>query len=187
MSLHENGRGPANDGGEGVAHCVTFVLGDEMFAIGIHHIREIIEYEEITSVPMMPVFVRGIINLRGAVVPVIDLSARFGRPLSEIKPGTCIAILSIEGDDEFSLLGILLDGVREVVEIPLGAIEPPPAFGTHLRSEFIQGITTVAGRFVIMLDVQKALSVSELSNLADEVARAHFSESLAGETSCTTV
>ena len=182
MSLHENGRVPANDGGEGVAHCVTFVLCDEMFAIGIHHIREIIEYEEITTVPMMPVFVRGIINLRGAVVPVIDLSARFGRPLSDIKPGTCIAILSIEGADELSLLGILLDGVREVVEIPLDAIEPPPAFGTRLRSEFIQGITTVAGRFVILLDVQKALSVGELSDLADEVARAHCSESLAVET-----
>jgi purine-binding chemotaxis protein CheW len=181
MSMHENRPTPASDGDEGVAHCVTFVLGDEMFAIGIHHIREIIEYEEITTVPMMPVFVRGIINLRGAVVPVIDLSSRFGRPLSEIKPGTCIAILSIEGDDEFSLLGILLDGVREVVEIPLHAIEPPPSFGTRLRSEFIQGITTVAGRFVILLDVQKALSVSELSELADEVARAHCSDSLLGE------
>lgn len=182
MSLHEPVLQPADAGGEGVAHCVTFVLGDEMFAIGIHHIREIIEYEEITSVPMMPAFVRGIINLRGAVVPVIDLAARFGRPLSDIKPGTCIAILSIEGNDELSLLGILLDGVREVVEIPLAAIEPPPAFGTRLRSEFIQGITTVAGRFVILLDVQKALSVSELSELADEVASAHCSESLAGET-----
>lgn len=182
MSMHENGRVPANDGGEGVAHCVTFVLGDEMFAISIHHIREIIEYEEITTVPMMPVFVRGIINLRGAVVPVVDLSARFGRPLSEIKPGTCIAILSIEGNDAFSLLGILLDGVREVVEIPLDAIEPAPSFGTRLRSEFIQGITTVAGRFVILLNVQKALSVNELSELADEVSRAHWSDALAGET-----
>lgn len=181
MSLNDNGRAPATDGGDGVAHCVTFVLGDEMFAIGIHHIREIIEYEEITSVPMMPVFVRGIINLRGAVVPVIDLSARFGRALSEIKPGTCIAILSIESNEELSLLGILLDGVREVVEIPLDAIEPAPTFGTRLRSEFIQGITTVADRFVILLDVQKALSVSELSELADEVARAHCSDALAGE------
>lgn len=187
MSLHENGHVPAKEGGEGVAHCVTFVLGDEMFAIGIHHIREIIEYEEITSVPMMPVFVRGIINLRGAVVPVIDLSARFGRPLSDIKPGTCIAILSIEDNDEFSLLGILLDGVREVVEIPLAAIEPAPSFGTRLRSEFIQGITTVAGRFVILLNVQKALSVSELSDLADEVARAHCSTSPAGETAGTSL
>lgn len=159
-----------------IAHCVTFILGDEMFAIDIHHIREIIEYEEITTVPMMPVFVRGIINLRGSVVPVIDLSVRFGRPLTEVKPGTCIAILSIENNDEFSLLGILLDGVREVVEIPASEIEPPPAFGTRLRSEFIRGITTVADRFVILLDVQKTLSVVELSSLADEVARAHFSE-----------
>lgn len=181
MSHLEQGNAPAHDGGERIAHCVTFVLGDEMFAIGIHHIREIIEYEEITTVPMMPVFVRGIINLRGAVVPVIDLSARFGRPLTEIKNGTCIAILCIEGNEEFSLLGILLDGVREVVEIPYSAIEPAPTLGTRLRSEFIHGITTVAGRFVIMLDVQKTLSISELSSLADEVARAPFSEPLLNE------
>lgn len=161
---------------EMIAHCVTFVLGDEMFAIDIHHIREIIEYEEITTVPMMPIFVRGIINLRGSVVPVIDLSVRFGRSLTEVKPTTCIAILSIENNDEFSLLGILLDGVREVVEIPASKIEPPPAFGTGLRGEFIRGITTVADRFAILLDVQKTLSVAELSSLADEVARAHFSE-----------
>lgn len=159
-----------------IAHCVTFVLGDEMFAIDIHHIREIIEYEEITTVPMMPVFVRGIINLRGSVVPVIDLSVRFGRQLTEVKAGTCIAILSIENNDEFSMIGILLDGVREVVEIPASDIEPPPSFGTKLRSEFILGITTVANRFVILLDVQKTLSVAELSLLADDVARAHFSE-----------
>ena len=161
---------------DSIAHCVTFVLGDEMFAIDIHHIREIIEYEEITTVPMMPAFIRGIINLRGSVVPVIDLSIRFGRPLTEIKTGTCIAILSIENNDEFSLLGILLDGVREVVEIPLSEIEPPPAFGTRLRSEFIKGITTVQKRFAILLDVQKTLSVSELTHLADEVANAHFSD-----------
>lgn len=164
-----------------IAHCVTFVLGDELFAIDIHHIREIIEYEEITTVPMMPLFVRGIINLRGSVVPVVDLSVRFGRPLTELKPATCIAILSIENNDKFSLLGILLDGVREVVEIPSSEIEAPPAFGTRLRSEFIRGITTVAGRFVILLDVQKALSIVELSSLADEVSRAHFSEQVMPE------
>ena len=164
-----------------IAHCVTVVLGDEIFAIDIHHIREIIEYEEITTVPMMPLFVRGIINLRGSVVPVIDLSVRFGRSLTEVKPGTCIAILSIESNDEFSMLGILLDGVREVVEIPSTEIEPPPAFGTRLRSEFIQGITTVADHFVILLDVQKTLSVAELSLLADDVARAHFSEQVIPE------
>lgn len=164
-----------------IAHCVTFILGDEMFAIDIHHIREIIEYEEITTVPMMPLFVRGIINLRGSVVPVVDLSVRFGRSLTELKPSTCIAILSIENNDKFSLLGILLDGVREVVEIPSSAIEAPPAFGTRLRSEFIRGITTVAGRFAILLDVQKALSIVELSSLADEVSRAHFSEQVVPE------
>ncbi len=165
-----------------IAHCVTFTLGDEIYAIGIHHIREIIEYEDITCVPMMPSFVRGIINLRGAVVPVIDLSVRFGRPRTELKPSTCIAILSIETSDDLALIGILLDGVREVVEIPISSIEPAPSFGTRLRTEFIRGITTTEGRFVIILDVQKALSVSELSSLADEVAKAHFSDTPGHET-----
>ena len=164
-----------------MAHCVTFVLGKEMFAIDIHHIREIIEYEEITPVPMMPVFVRGIINLRGSVVPVIDLSIRFGRELTELKTTTCIAILSLDDNQEFSTLGILLDGVREVVEIPFSDIEPAPTFGTGVRNDFIKGITTVDGRFAILLDVQKALSLEELTSLADDVARAHVSEHLAPE------
>ena len=178
MARRETLQNALTDAG-GMAHCVTFVLGKEMFAIDIHHIREIIEYEEITPVPMMPVFVRGIINLRGSVVPVIDLSIRFGRELTAVKPTTCIAILSLDENEEFSTLGILLDGVREVVEIPYSEIEPAPTFGTGLRSEFIKGITTVDGRFVVMLDVQKALSLDELTTLADEVAKAHVSEHLA--------
>ena len=165
----------ATEGG-GMAHCVTFVLGKEIFAIDIHHIREIIEYEEITPVPMMPVFVRGIINLRGSVVPVIDLSIRFGRELTQVKPTTCIAILCLDASSEFSTLGILLDGVREVVEIPHSQIEPAPSFGTGLRSDFIKGITTVDSRFVVMLDVQQAQSIEELTQLADEVGRAQISE-----------
>ena len=170
----------ATEGG-GMAHCVTFILGKEIFAIDIHHIREIIEYEEITSVPMMPSFVRGIINLRGSVVPVIDLSIRFGRDLTAVKPTTCIAILCLDENSDFSTLGILLDGVREVVEIPLSQIEPAPSFGTGLRSEFIKGITTVDGRFVVMLDVQQALSIEELTLLADEVGRSHVSDQLPQE------
>ena len=167
--------------GGGMAHCVTFVLGKEIFAIDIHHIREIIEYEEITPAPMMPVFVRGIINLRGSVVPVIDLSIRFGRELTQVKPTTCIAILCLDENSEFSTLGILLDGVREVVEIPHAQIEPTPSFGTGLRNDFIKGITTVDSRFVVMLDVQQALSIDELTQLADEVGRAQISDHAAQE------
>jgi len=162
------------------AHCVTFILGKEIFAIDIHHIREIIEYDEIAPVPMMPVFVRGIINLRGSVVPVIDLSIRFGRQMTELKSSTCIAILSIQSKEDYSTIGILLDGVREVIEIPLASIDPAPSFGTSLRNDFIKGVTTVGGRFVILLDVQQALSVKELTILADEVAKAHISEHLSG-------
>lgn len=157
-------------------HCVTFVLGDEMFAVDIHFVREIIEFESMTTVPMMPSFVRGIINLRGAVVPVIDLSVRFGRGLTEIRPSTCVAILSIDGGGEYNDIGVLLDGVREVVEIPEDEIDPSPSFGARMRGDFIKGIATLNQRFAILLDVQKALSLEELSALADKVAEQYFSE-----------
>lgn len=150
-------------------HCVTFELADEVFAIEIHHIREIIEYEGVTTVPLMPNFLRGIINLRGSVVPVIDLSVRFGRAPTEIKPSTCIAILSlgsVSGAD-YTDIGVMLDAVCEVVEIPETDIDPAPSLGARLRDDFINGIATVAGRFAIILDVTRVLSIDELGELAE--------------------
>ena len=141
---------------------LTFMLGSEVFAIGILAIKEIIEYGQLTVVPLMPEFIRGVINLRGAVVPVIDLAARFGHKSSEVTMRTCIIIIEVFADDGASVLGVVVDAVNEVLEIQDSQIEPPPAFGAKIRTDFIQGMGKVNGKFVILLDVGNVLSVEEL-------------------------
>jgi len=142
---------------------LTFVLGGEAFAIGILSIKEILEYEQLTEVPMTPDSIRGVINLRGAVVPVIDLSVRFGKKSTPITRRTCIVILEISSDDEEHTIGIVVDTVSEVLEIPPTEIEPTPAFGAKIRTDFIAGMGKVNGRFVILLDVGRVLSVDEIA------------------------
>jgi purine-binding chemotaxis protein CheW len=145
---------------------LTFLLSGEMFAIGILNIKEIIEYGSLTEVPMMPGFIRGVINLRGSVVPVVDLSSRFGRNKTEVSRRTCIVIIEVQGVDESKQdIGVMVDSVSEVLEIPRSEIEPPPAFGAKIRVDFIHGMGKVAGKFVIILNADKVLSVDELSML----------------------
>lgn len=145
---------------------LTFALHGEMFAVGILNVKEIIEYGKLTEIPMMPAFIRGVINLRGAVVPVIDLSCRFGNASTEIGKRTCIVIVEVH-DGEFSHdLGIMVDAVSEVIEIPATEIEPPPSFGARIRADFIHGMGKVAGKFVIILNIVKVLSVDEIALLA---------------------
>ncbi|MDO8989312.1 MAG: chemotaxis protein CheW [Sideroxyarcus sp.] len=145
---------------------LTFALGSEMFAVGTLSVKEIIEYGHLTEVPMMPGFIRGVINLRGAVVPVIDLAARFGRNPTQITRRTCIVIIEVPTGEERHDIGVVVDAVSEVLEIPAGEIEPAPAFGAKIRTDFIQGMGKVNGKFVILLDVGKVLSVDEISTLA---------------------
>ena len=145
---------------------LTFLLSGEMFAVAILHIKEIIEYDNLTEVPMMPGFIRGVINLRGSVVPVVDLSARFGRNRTEVSRRTCIVIIEVESSEESKQdIGVMVDSVSEVLEIPRSEIEPPPAFGAKIRVDFIHGMGKVAGKFVIILNANKVLSVDELSML----------------------
>jgi len=146
---------------------LTFLLGGEMFAIAILNIKEIIEYGSLTEVPMMPNFIRGVINLRGSVVPVVDLSARFGRGKTEVSRRTCIVIIEVESADEKHDIGVMVDSVSEVLEIPRSEIEPPPAFGAKIRVDFMAGMGKVAGKFVIILNANKVLSVDELSMLGE--------------------
>ena len=145
---------------------LTFMLGGETFAIGILSIKEIIEYDNLTTVPMMPACVRGVINLRGAVVPVMDLSSRFGRTSSEITRRTCIVLVEITNEAGSHDVGVIVDAVNEVLEIPPGEIEPAPTFGTRIRTDFIHGMGKVDGRFVIILNTAHVLSVDELADLA---------------------
>lgn len=145
---------------------LTFMLGGETFAICILRIKEIIEYHGLTEVPLMPACIRGVINLRGEVVPVLDLSARFGKQPSPVTKRTCIVI--IEGPrDEVSRqdIGVVVDAVNAVQEIPVSDIEPPPAFGTHIRTGFIEGIGKINGKFVILLNIGQVLSQDELGAL----------------------
>jgi purine-binding chemotaxis protein CheW len=148
------------------AQYLTFLLGSEMFAIDILGIKEIIEYGSLTSVPMMPEFIRGVINLRGAVVPVVDLSARFGRMASEVTRRSCIVIIEADNEGEKQDIGVVVDSVSEVLEIPADQIEPAPSFGARIRPDFISGMGKVKDKFVILLDADKVLSVSELAMLS---------------------
>jgi purine-binding chemotaxis protein CheW len=148
-----------------VSQYLIFSLGGELFAVGTLRVREIIEYGNITSVPMMPGFIRGVINLRGAVVPVIDLNARFGRDKTDISRRTCIVILEVQSEEDTHVLGIIVDAVSAVRQIDSSNIEPAPSFGTRIRADFIDGMAKVNGSFVILLDLGKVLSVNEISML----------------------
>ena len=145
---------------------LTFLLGGEMYAVGILNVKEIIEYGQLTEIPMMPSFIRGVINLRGSVVPVIDLASRFGGHKTEINRRTCIVIIELRNADEKQDIGVMVDAVSEVLEIAHSEIEPAPAFGAKIRADFIDGMGKVNGKFVIILNIQRVLSVEEMSTLA---------------------
>ena len=143
---------------------LTFTLGGEMFSISILCIKEIIWYANLTQVPMMPACIRGVINLRGAVVPVMDLSTRFGKPPTAVTKSTCIIIVEIDALDDGGPqnMGVVVDAVQAVLEIPSTEIEAPPTFGAKIRSDFIEGIGKVNGKFVILLNVNSVLSYDEI-------------------------
>ena len=146
---------------------LTFVLGGATFGIEILSIKEIIEYGQLTAVPMMPAFIRGVINLRGAVVPVIDLQARFGRESSPVSKRTCIVIVEIASGGETQDVGIVVDQVNEVVQIPGSEIEPAPSFGAGIRTDFIAGMGKLDGRFIVILRLEAVLAVDELAPLTE--------------------
>ncbi|MBS4096819.1 MAG: chemotaxis protein CheW [Sulfuricella sp.] len=145
---------------------LTFMLGGEIYAIGILCIKEIIEYGQLTVVPMMPGFVRGVINLRGAVVPVVDLSSRFGKASTGVTRRSCIVIVEAVCSEGKQDVGVAVDAVNEVLEIPATEIEPPPSFGARIRADFIGGMGKVDGHFVIILNVDQVLSIDEMSQLS---------------------
>lgn len=144
---------------------LIFLLEGEMFGLPILKIKEIIEHTEITRVPMMPKFIRGVINLRGNVVPVVDLNHRFYNTVTNINRKTCIIIVETNLDGVRADVGVLVDVVNEVVEIP--DIEPTPTFGSSIQVEFVAGIGKLDEKFVIVLNIDSVLRIHELSGLAD--------------------
>ena len=145
---------------------LTFSLGDEVFAIDIRSVREIIQYGSLTVVPLMPEFVRGVINLRGAVVPVIDLQSRFGRPVAQMGKKTCVIIFDVGPDGDKVELGLLVDAVSEVIDIAPSKIDPPPQFGTSIAREYILGLGKVGSDFIVILEPERALNIDDMAALA---------------------
>lgn len=170
---------PAEQAGAEQKQYLTFMLGGETFAIGILRVKEIIGYGGLTEVPMMPECIRGVINLRGAVVPVMDLSARFGKQTTAITKRTCIVIVEVEANGERQDMGVVVDAVNAVLEIAASDIEPAPAFGAKIRTDFIEGMGKIDGRFVILLDINQVLSTDEIGALAQIGNSPHATPALA--------
>jgi purine-binding chemotaxis protein CheW len=142
---------------------LTFQLADEAYAAGILRVKEIIEYESVTRVPNMPAGFRGVINLRGAVVPVIDLAVRFGLEPSKITKRSCVIIVEVEiSGGERLVMGVMADAVSQVIDLSLSDIEPPPAFGTKVRVDYLKGLGKVGKNFVLILDMDRVLSNEDL-------------------------
>ncbi len=147
---------------------LTFYLQDEMFGLNIRPIKEISEYGKVTPVPMMPDYVRGVVNLRGNVVPVLDLPVRFGWEPSPLNKRSCIVIVELVSDDGTALeMGIVIDSVSEVLDIPNSNIGAAPSFGAKIRTEFISGMGKVDDNFIVLLNASKVLSTDELSLLEE--------------------
>ena len=144
---------------------LTFRLGDELFAIDVSQVREVLEMETITAVPNAPEFMRGIINVRGSVVPVVDLRAKFGKSAAEKTVDTRVVVMELEMDGDSTVLGAVADSVHEVTELGDEAIEPPPRLGSRWRTAFIKGVGKRDERFILILDIDKVFSPEELFDL----------------------
>ncbi len=152
---------------EDVDQYLTFKLSGEMYAFDILNVKEILEYGNITKVPMMPDFIQGVINLRGEVVPVINLSRRFGFDKNEVTKRTCIVIIEILTEEHQQDIGVMVDSVSEVLEIKPEDIRATPGFGARIRTDFIRSMGKLGEDFVIILAEDKVLSVDELSMMDD--------------------
>ena len=141
---------------------LSFNLDQEVFALSISQVREVLDFTEVTKVPRMPDFMSGVINLRGGVVPVVDLRLKFGLPATDRTVDTCIIIMEIAIDGETTLIGALADSVQEVMTLDPENIEPPPRIGTRLKTEFIKGMGKKNDNFIILLDIDRVFSSDEL-------------------------
>ncbi|MCF8081659.1 MAG: chemotaxis protein CheW [Deltaproteobacteria bacterium] len=145
---------------------LTFTMAEEEYGIGILKIKEIIGMMPITSVPQAPAFVKGVINLRGKVIPVIDLRLRFGMEKKEYNERTCIIVVEIQGHSDTVTIGIVVDSVSEVLNIKADDIEDTPTFGTRLDTDYILGMAKLAKSVKILLDIDRVLSADAVAELA---------------------
>lgn len=150
---------------------LTFKLEDELFALDIGKVREVLDFTTITKVPQTPDYMRGVINLRGSVVPVVDLRLKFGMVMAEQTVNTCVIIVEVELEGERVVMGAMADAVQEVLDLEPDQIEPPPRIGTKLNTDFIKGMGKHNDQFIIILDIDKVFTSSELE-LVREVENA---------------
>ena len=150
---------------------LSFSVAGDVCAVPILRVHEILQYESLTQVPNTPAFVRGVLNRRGSVLPVVDLAVKFGRPPSALSKWSCVVVLEVSVEGERLLLGALVDAVEEVLDFAAGDIEPPPAFGAAVRLEYLQGMGKRGKHFVLLLDIDRVLSARELE-LSEAAAEA---------------
>jgi len=150
---------------ENVTQFLTFKLNAEVYGINILNIKEIIDYGNVTQVPMMPEFIAGVINLRGSVVPVVDLALRFSEKPSKRTKRSSIVIIELECEEQKLEIGITVDVVNEVLDLLSNEIKPTPSFGTKIRTDFISGMGKVDDQLLVLLDIENILSIAELSDV----------------------
>jgi len=153
-----------------VQQYLTFMIGAEEYAVSLLKVKEIIEYDTITEVPKTPEWVRGVINLRGSVVPVIDLAVKFRQSPSVSGKLTCIVITEVACEGEATVMGVMVDSVRQVIDLKPQEIEEPPTFGTRVKVDYLLGMARAGKKFCLILDTEKVLSTDELLELPDSVA-----------------
>ena len=151
---------------------LTFFLADEEYAISVQRVKEIIEYIAITKVPKVPEWIRGVINLRGNVVPVVDLAVRFGLAERPVTKTTCIVVVEMEQDSERTVMGVVADAVNQVIELSPKDIEEPPAFGTRVRLEYLFGMGKLGQKFALILNIDRVLNATELLTVSSVQAPA---------------
>jgi purine-binding chemotaxis protein CheW len=150
-----------------VSQYLTFMIAGEEYAISLLKVRELIEYDTVTPVPKTPEWVRGVINLRGCVVPVIDLAVKFHLPPSVAARLTCIVITEVDCAGETTVMGVMADSVRQVIDLKQEDVEHPPTFGTRVKVDYLLGMARSGKKFCLILDTDKILSTDELLNVSD--------------------
>lgn len=141
---------------------LTFILEDELFAVEVSKVREVLDYSVITKIPRTPEYLRGVINLRGSVVPVIDLRLKFGMSKTEKKTDTCIIVMEIHFENESLIFGALADSVQEVFDLAPDQIDPPPKFGTKFNIDFLKGMGKTDEKFIMILDMDRIFSSEDI-------------------------
>ena len=154
---------------QAVQQYLTFMIGAEEYAVSLLKVKEIIEYDVVTEIPRTPPWVRGVINLRGAVVPVIDLAVKFRLAASVPGKLTCIVITEVECEGEATVMGVMADSVRQVIDLNRHDIEVPPTFGTRVKVDYLLGMARSGKKFCLLLDTEKVLSTEELLELPDSL------------------